>query len=234
MNQPPYPPYGPPQPYGPNNGPHGGPHAGPQNGPYGQPQQPGISVGGPGGIHIQGANIYIGNNVGGYPQPMQPMQQGMVPVGQQQQSLQARQQQQGGDLVTMMDKQPANASKMLALLGGGALLAGVASSVSFGIVMGIGPVVLSIIAFAISINLRAKAARQQANPTLDADTERRILDVAAANNGRVPVSLAARSLGMTLAEADRALTVLARNGYASIENDPETGAILYVFPEMQR
>jgi hypothetical protein len=84
-----------------------------------------------------------------------------------------------------------------------------------------------------AVMILAKAGRRARPGTLDPEVERRILDLAAANGGRLTVTLAARGLGMPLADTDAALGVLARSGHISVENDAATGVVVYVFPELE-
>jgi hypothetical protein len=51
--------------------------------------------------------------------------------------------------------------------------------------------------------------------------------------GRMSVFSAAHATGLSLSEADRALTALANAGHVSIENDPASGVVIYVFPEIE-
>jgi hypothetical protein len=67
---------------------------------------------------------------------------------------------------------------------------------------------------------------------VDADTERRILEVAVACRGRVTTTAVAHTLSMPLREADAALMALSRAGYLGIETHPASGALVYVFPEI--
>jgi TM2 domain-containing membrane protein YozV len=67
---------------------------------------------------------------------------------------------------------------------------------------------------------------------IDAETERRILEVAMASRGRVTTTAVAHALSLPLVEADRALTALSRAGYLAVETHPASGVIVYVFPEI--
>ncbi len=78
-----------------------------------------------------------------------------------------------------------------------------------------------------------RARKRQTTGGLDPEVERRILDVAVSCQGRVTVMAVARALRMPLAEADEALMVLARSGYVTLDNDPSTGIVVYIFPDVE-
>jgi len=88
----------------------------------------------------------------------------------------------------------------------------------------------ALLGIAVAIVLRAR--KRLTTGGLDPDVERRILDVAMACQGRVTVMAVARGLAMPLAEADAALTALARSGHVAVDNDPATGVLVYVFPDV--
>jgi len=72
-------------------------------------------------------------------------------------------------------------------------------------------------------------ASREAQPTLSADVERRLLALAKSRGGVVTVSDAALHLHVSLAQAEQALGELLNSGHVDIDNDPETGAVIYVF-----
>jgi TM2 domain-containing membrane protein YozV len=76
------------------------------------------------------------------------------------------------------------------------------------------------------------ARRRLGTGGMDADAERRILEVAVACKGRVTTTAVAHALSMPLGEADAALTALSRAGYLAIETHPASGMLVYVFPEI--
>ncbi|HEY4016968.1 MAG TPA: TM2 domain-containing protein [Polyangiaceae bacterium] len=67
----------------------------------------------------------------------------------------------------------------------------------------------------------------------NAELEGRLLALAVAEGGQVTVTGAAVSLGIPLATADEALMRLVRSGHVTAENDTSTGAVLYLFPDIQ-
>ncbi len=89
---------------------------------------------------------------------------------------------------------------------------------------------LSLVATALFVARHAR--RRVGTGGVEADVERRILDVAVAHRGRVTTTAVAHALSMPLGEADAALTALSRAGYLAIETHPASGVIVYVFPEI--
>lgn len=73
--------------------------------------------------------------------------------------------------------------------------------------------------------LASKPPAQQ----LEAKLERRLLALAKAKGGVVTVSDAALHLHVSLAQAEDALGEMLHSGHVDIDNDPETGAVIYVF-----
>ncbi|PRQ06569.1 hypothetical protein [Enhygromyxa salina] len=59
--------------------------------------------------------------------------------------------------------------------------------------------------------------------------EQQILNLALRCGGRLTVPMTAQHLKLTLADAERALMDLARAGHVDIDNDPTSGAVIYVF-----
>jgi hypothetical protein len=70
-------------------------------------------------------------------------------------------------------------------------------------------------------------------PAATDEVERRLLAFAMAQGGQVTVTGAAVALGISLAAADEALMRLVRSGHVTAENDASTGAVIYVFPDIQ-
>jgi TM2 domain-containing membrane protein YozV len=89
---------------------------------------------------------------------------------------------------------------------------------------------LSLVATALFVERHAR--KRVGTGGVEADVERRILDVAVAHRGRVTTTAVAHALSMPLGEADAALTALSRAGYLAIETHPASGVIVYVFPEI--
>jgi hypothetical protein len=78
----------------------------------------------------------------------------------------------------------------------------------------------------------ARARRRITTGGIDPEVERRILDVAVACGGKVTVTAVARALSMPMAEADATLSALAKSGHVAVENDPASGVVVYVFPDI--
>lgn len=94
----------------------------------------------------------------------------------------------------------------------------------------VGPVLLSVTAF----GLAAAAARGGGSIGTDArELERRVLDLAVRSRGRLTVTATAHALGISLGEADAALMALVRADHVDVENDPHTGAVVYVFRDLR-
>jgi len=184
-----------------------------------------ISVGGPGGIQIDGGRIQIGGgSMIGQPAPMQPSTPPSMPL-----------------MYVDLTRAPGlflrysgiiaaalsicagllflTAATVIAVLHLPWLL--LAAPTAFGAVL---------LSVAVAIVLRAR--RRLTTGGLDPEVERRILDVAMACQGRVTVMAVARALAMPLAEADAALTALARSGHVAVDNDPATGVVVYLFPDI--
>ncbi len=68
---------------------------------------------------------------------------------------------------------------------------------------------------------------------VSAGDEQRLLDLAAAAGGRLTVTAAARELGLTLLEAEKLLSAMARTGHVVVENDSASGVVVYAFPEIE-
>jgi hypothetical protein len=67
---------------------------------------------------------------------------------------------------------------------------------------------------------------------IDPDVERRIIDVAVRSGGRLTVTAVAHALAMPMADADKALSSLATAGHVAVDNDPASGVVVYVFPDI--
>jgi hypothetical protein len=94
------------------------------------------------------------------------------------------------------------------------------------------PALFSGVVFAGAVTLAVRARKRSAVGWVDPDVERRILDVAVTCRGRVTVTAVAHALAIPMAEADAALTAMARAGHVGIENDPSSGVVVYVFPDI--
>lgn len=62
--------------------------------------------------------------------------------------------------------------------------------------------------------------------------EIKLLKAAQARNGKISVTQGVMETGADFAKVEAALTGIAKKGHADIQNDPQTGTILYVFPEL--
>jgi TM2 domain-containing membrane protein YozV len=138
-------------------------------------------------------------------------------------------------LVALPVRHPRLVATALAM-GGSILFAGATSVVS---VLQLPAMVLAA-PWALALSLVATSAfvaregrKRLGTAGADADTERRILEVAVACGGRVTTTAVAYLLSMPLGEADRALTTLSRAGYLGVEAHASSGALVYVFPEIE-
>jgi hypothetical protein len=193
---------------------------------YPDPSSQHLSVGGPGGIQIQGTSIHVSGGPGapyGAPPPY-----GAAPLAQAP----------GSEVELARNaarRHPGLTAAITAFVGvtsfaGAAVLIG-ALGVSW--LFLIPPALVSTGLFIVAGALFSRSRRYLPTGGLDASTERRLLDLGVQYRGRVTVTAAARALDMTLAEADAALTALARAGHVNVENDPRTGVLVYVFPEIE-
>ncbi len=72
-------------------------------------------------------------------------------------------------------------------------------------------------------------ANRRPQQALDTGIERRLLVLAKQKGGVVTVSDAALHLQVSLAQAEEALGELLHSGHVDVDNDPDTGAVIYVF-----
>ena len=93
-----------------------------------------------------------------------------------------------------------------------------------------GAVYASLVTLGLAVALRAR--KRGGTAGIDPEVERRILDVAVEYRGRVTVTAVAHALSMPMAEADAALSSLAKSGHVSVENDPASGVVVFVFPDI--
>lgn len=94
------------------------------------------------------------------------------------------------------------------------------------------PWALSLSSFAMAFCVARYARRRAGTGGMDVEIERRILEVAIAHGGRLTTTAVAHELSIPLREADAALTALAKASYLAIETHPASGALVYVFPEI--
>ena len=181
-----------------------------------------ISVGGPGGIQIEGSNVHVGGaRVPPAPQAPEPRAMAVAPVPPQ-------------ALSAMVVRNSGVAS---ALLSAGATVSFASAALVIGalhlpwlLLAGPGLFSGALFAGAAAIAIRGRARR--AVGWVDPEVERRVLDVAVTCRGRVTVTAVAHALSMPMAEADAALTSMARAGHVGVENDPASGVVVYVFPDI--
>ncbi len=182
-----------------------------------------ISVGGPGGIQIQGAQIQMGG------QPMQGLHGPgpMVPLGQGAHPIEA--------VPRLAKRNPKAAAGAAAFAGVMLAVASLTAVITLQLpwlVLGV-PALISTALLVTAGVLFSRSNKYLATGGLDVETERRLIDVAVRYRGRVTAMAAARELEMSIGEADAALTALARAGHVSVDNDAKTGILVYSFPEIE-
>jgi TM2 domain-containing membrane protein YozV len=69
-------------------------------------------------------------------------------------------------------------------------------------------------------------------PTLNERLDLKLLKAAHQHNGKLSVTQGVMDTGADFPEVESALLTMAKKGYADIQNDPKTGAVVYVFPEL--
>jgi hypothetical protein len=62
--------------------------------------------------------------------------------------------------------------------------------------------------------------------------EVKLLKAAQSRQGRISVTQGVMATGADFAKVEAALLSIAKKGHADIQNDPSTGAVIYVFPEL--
>jgi hypothetical protein len=185
------------------------------------PSRDALSVGGPGGIHIQGGNVQI-NGV--------PMAGQVAPAPPPAPAVSV-------DLTRvspLIGRYSGVLAAGLCVVGGAVVLSAavVISVLGLPWLLLVVPAALAAVLVAVAVAAGRVARGRVTTGGVDPDTERRILDLAVASAGRVTTTAVARALSMPLAEADRVLGALARSGHVSVENDPSSGVVVYVFPEI--
>jgi len=72
-------------------------------------------------------------------------------------------------------------------------------------------------------------------PSADAPNLRQVLlKAAAGNEGRLSITQAVMATGLDFAEVERVLDEMVKSGYVGIDNDPESGHVVYYFPQLAR
>lgn len=180
----------------------------------------GVSVGGPNGIRIESGQIQVG---GIYVSNVTTTQHGH-----------------GADALVSVSKVPAllesHPGAFAGALAGGAVITAVTgvalvAALALPAVLYAIPITLAAALIVAALVVRTKYAHRDVRTT-DDDVEHRLLELASSSGGCLTVTGTARSLGISLARADKALTELAKSGYVSMDNDPDTGVVLYTFPEI--
>lgn len=170
-----------------------------------------LSVGGPSGIQIRGHVIQTGSTE-------------LAPVGPTPKQ----------DLSTALALARSHPRAVAAglSLAGVAMLVGPAVMIT---VLGlpwllyVGPVMMSVAAFGLAV-AAVRAGPSKPDP---AALEHRILDLAVRSGGQLTVAATAHALQVPMHDVEEALMVLARADHVDIENDMQTGAVLYVFRDLR-
>ncbi len=183
-----------------------------------------LSVGGPGGIQIEGSNIQIG----GLPQvgsnmPAQPASP-VAPIVRI-------------DLARAPALLVAHAGVLAAAVSVSAASLFVGAAVVISVfqlpwLLLAAPGTLSAGLVGLAAALVARARSRIRTGGVDPEVERRILDLAVACGGRLTVTAVARALSVPMAEADSSLSALAKSGHVAVENDLASGVVVYVFPDI--
>jgi hypothetical protein len=74
---------------------------------------------------------------------------------------------------------------------------------------------------------RARARRPEPTP------QQRLLSAAMREGGRLTVTQAAMVTGYSFEEAERLLREMVASGYVDVGNEPESGVVVYYFPELR-
>lgn len=176
-----------------------------------------LSVGGPSGIRISGHVIQTGSTE-------------LAPISPASMQDQAPKQ----DLAAAMALARSHPRAVAAglSLAGVAMLVGpaiVISAIGLPWLLYLGPVVMSTMAFGLSVaTLRLGPAKPDT-----AALEHRILDLAMRSGGQLTVASTAHALQVPMHDVEEALMSLARADHVDIENDMQTGAVIYVFRDLR-
>lgn len=84
-----------------------------------------------------------------------------------------------------------------------------------------------------SLGLAVAAARGAFSRATPNGLEQQILSLAMRSGGELTVADTAHAFGISLSEAEEGLMSMARAGHVDIENDANSGAILYVFRDIR-
>jgi hypothetical protein len=180
-----------------------------------------LSVGGAGGIQVTSKHVQVNQaGVMNAPQAQPLVQPTMASMA-------------GTNDQAMMIVTKYGGLMALGAVGVGLVVAGVGAGLilmlSLPLILISVPVAASLVMFVAALVLRKqqRAAEQRIPQTLEAQ----LLDHAAASAGRVTAVTAARALAVPIKEASEALDKLAQSGHVDIDNDIDTGVIVYVFPD---
>ena len=207
----------------------------------GNGQGPTISVGGPGGIQIGPGGVSAGNLQVQSPhavtpqpfsaQPSQPFpaqSSQTVPTNQQSLDLSVP-----GQLLNRFGGYAAIGAGVLGVLMLGVPSA-ILSAVGAPIVLYAVAVGASLIPFTLAGVLGIRALKSRKRHLPDVPLESKLIHLATQREGRLTAVVAAGALSAPLREVEAALDDLVHTGHVSIDNDPQTGAVVYLFPGLDR
>lgn len=200
------------------------------------PQSGGLSVGGPGGIRIDGGQVQAGGFMvsGGSPAPYGAPYGQTAPGGPMQRSPERSLAELGA--ASSMALRHSGLLSMGLAFAAVLLLSGAAVVISVLALPWLLITVPSLLAAGLlggAVVVASRGRNRRFTAGIEPETERRLLDLAEASRGRLTVTAAARGLGLPLAEAEQALGALARTGHVTVDNDAASGVIVYVFPEIE-
>ena len=78
----------------------------------------------------------------------------------------------------------------------------------------------------------AREMRRQ-NQTLPRTRQQQLLDAAAGEHGMLTVTQAAQATGLSFTEVETVLRDMVASGYVDVGNEPESGVVVYYFPELR-
>jgi len=78
---------------------------------------------------------------------------------------------------------------------------------------------------------RARRAQEQSRPSRT--PQQLLLDAAMREGGKLTVTQAAMITGYSFQQAEQLLREMVASGYVDVGNEPESGVIVYLFPELQ-
>ncbi|MFV8751612.1 hypothetical protein ACNOYE_13795 [Nannocystaceae bacterium ST9] len=176
-----------------------------------------LIIGGPGGIRIQGRSVQTGGST-------------LVPAPASNPNA-SNPNQELTHALAMVRSHP-RAFALGFSFAGVAMLVGPAvliSAIGLPWLLYLAPVGLALTSFGVAIGLARSGPSKQSHVEL----EHRIIDLAIRSGGQLTVIATAHALKISLGEAEEALMALARANHVDIENDMQTGAVLYVFRDLR-